>query len=495
MKTYMNNKFFDKFYDKDKEILIDYFNKLNNNISLSNMEKRLFNEDFEKAIEYYLNHGYKLNKILKLLSVDNLGSYYKDNIDSWFPLDNAAKIYPLSMKESWMSVFRLSYYLKDNIVPEIFQIALTFTVKRFPTFSTSLRKGFFWNYIDSIRRRYQVYRDNRTPCSYINVSNFGKQSFKALYYKNRISVEYFHVLTDGYGGVIFLNTLVAEYLRLLGNEIEYNDLVLNINEEYKEEEIIDEFSTKKIGKINSLVDSKALELDGKLSNVRPCQLLHFDMNLQDIKNKCKEKDCTVTELMLAFIFIACSYSTSKDGYIKVQVPVNMRRYYESKTLRNFAMYAIIIIKKSDIGNLDCVLSIIKNQMKEKINKESLDATMNYTSKLVKSLRYIPLFIKRPIAKLVYGYLGDKVITTVLSNLGNIDIPQSMKSLVEKMDFSLGTGITNKAIFSLITCNDIVTLSISKLTLNSSVENSIYNLIKQNNINVEVYGSEVYGNKE
>ena len=32
----------------------------------------------------------------------------------------------------------------------------------------------------------QVYRDNRMPCSYINVSNFGKQSFKALYYKNRI---------------------------------------------------------------------------------------------------------------------------------------------------------------------------------------------------------------------------------------------------------------------------------------------------------------------
>jgi NRPS condensation-like uncharacterized protein len=238
-----------------------------------------------------------------------------------------------------------------------------------------------------------------------------------------------------------------------------------------------------------------LELDGKLSNVRPCQLLHFDMNLQDIKNKCKEKECTVTELMLAFIFIACSYSTSKDGYIKVQVPVNMRRYYESKTLRNFAMYAIIIIKKSDIGNLDSVLSSIKSQMKEKVNKESLDATMNYTSKLVKSLRYIPLFIKRPIAKIVYGYLGDKVITTVLSNLGNINIPQNMKSLVEKMDFSLGTGITNKAIFSLITCNDVVTLSISKLTLNSSVENSIYNLIKQNNINVDVYGSEVYGNKK
>ena len=59
----------------------------------------------------------------------------------------------------------------------------------------------------------------------------------------------------------------------------------------------------------------------------------------------------------------------------------------------------------------------------------------------------------------------------------------------------GTTITNKLLFSIITCNNILTLSISKYTLNTSVENNLYNLLIQNNIKVKVYGSENYDNKK
>ncbi len=495
MKKIISNKFYDKFDDSEKEILKGYFQELNNCIFLTSRETKLFIEDFENAILYYYNNGYEISEILNFLSLDRLGNYYKDSISNWYPLDNAAKIYPLSMKESWMSVFRISCYLKENIVPELFQIALTFTIKRFPTFRTSIRKGFFWNYIDGIKKRFHVYRDNKLPCSYINVSNIGKQSFKAVYYNNRISIEYFHIITDGYGGVVFLNSLVNEYLRLLGHNVTYNNLVFNPMDKYDIEETTDEFTKKeKSKKTKSLVDSKALSLDGKLSNIRPCQLLHFDMNLSDIKSVCKKKNCTVTELILSFMFIACSYSTSKDGTIKIQVPVNMRRYYPSKTLRNFSLYVVICIDKKNITDVDSVLNIVKKQMKDKITLNNLNETMTYTNKLVNSIKLIPYFIKRPIASLVYGYLGDKVITTVLSNLGNINLPDEMKKEIIKMDFALGTGITNKALFSMITCNNIVTLSISKFTLNSAVENSIYNLIKENNIKIDVFGSDIYENK-
>lgn len=493
MKAY-SSKFLNNFNDEEKEKIINYFNNLNNNVFLTAVDTKLLDEDFEKAINYYLNHGYKLDSIIDILSINNLGTYHKDSVSNWYPLDNAAKIYPLSMKESWMSVFRLSYYLKEDVVPEILSIALTFTIKRFPTFSTSIRKGFFWNYIDGIRKRFHVYKDNKLPCSFINVSNIGKQSFKTVYYKNRISIEYFHILTDGYGGVVFLSTLVAEYLRLLGKNVSYNEIVLNINNDYSKDEIKDEFTERvSSNKSKSLVDSKALEIDGKLSNIRPCQLLHFDMNIDSIKSLCKKNDCSVTELILTFIFMCCSFSTSKDGYIKIQVPVNMRKFYPSKTLRNFSLYVVISIKRKNITDFDDVLLEVKKQMKEKITKVNLDNTMTYTNRLVKSIKCIPLFIKRPIALIVYGYLGDKVITTVLSNLGNINIPDDMKRNIEKMDFSLGTGITNKVLFSMLTCNNILTLSITKFTRNKSVENSLYNILEHNNIKVKVYGSDEYEN--
>lgn len=39
------------------------------------------------------------------------------------------------------------------------------------------------------------------------------------YYKNRINLEVFHVLTDGMGGINFLRELTYQYLRLTHPEL------------------------------------------------------------------------------------------------------------------------------------------------------------------------------------------------------------------------------------------------------------------------------------
>lgn len=488
--------FFEIFNESDKVIIKNYFKELDDSINLSKSETKLFNDDFKKAILYFYKKKVKITDIIKKLSIENIKDVYKETNNDWYPLDSSAKIYPLSMKENWMSVFRLSYYLKEKVVPEIFQIALLFTIKRFPTFKTSIRRGFFWHYIEEIKKRFHVYEDKMLPCSYINVSNIGKQSFKAVYYKNRISVEYFHILTDGYGGIVFLSTLVATYLRLLGNDISYNDIVLNINNEPDKEEIKDEFKGKKTNtKEKSLIENKALQVDGKLSSIKPCQIIHYDINVNDLKSLAKEYNATITELILTYIFISLSHSTSGNGNIKVQVPINMRKYYPSKTIRNFSLYMTININRNDITSFDKTLKEIKKQMKEKNNLAYLNGIMKYVNKLVSSIKFIPMFIKKPIASIVYGYAGDKSLTSVLSNLGNVSIPEDMKKYIEKMDFVLGTAITNRVLFSMITVNDILTLTISKSTTNSSVENNLYNLFKQNGIDVNVHGSELYENRK
>ena len=491
----MNESFLAKFNLKDQDLLKNYFNKLNNKVILSRKEKEKFILDFEKAIIYFSKEK-EVPEILEILSLDNIGNFYTEKPTNWYPLDNSAKIYPLSMKENWMSVYRISYYLTEDIVPEIMQIALTFTIKRFPTFATSIRKGFFWHYIESIKKRFELVEDVEVPCSYINVSALGKQSFKVLYYKNRISVEFFHILTDGYGGIVFLSTLLTEYLRLMGNKVDYNDIILNINEEIKKEEIKDEFIDKQIAsKSGNLLDSKALSLDGKISNIRPCQIIHLDLDIHKLKDLAHKYNATINELMLSYLFLVLSYSTSKEGYIKIQVPVNMRKYYKSNSLRNFSLYNNISIKKSEITSLEEVIKKVKNQCQEKLSKNKLNEVMIESNKLVKSLRFIPLFIKRPIANFIYGFIGDKAQTTVLSNLGVIKLPSSIASNIKSADFVLGTTISNKVLFSLITVNDIVTVSLSKFTTNKSVENNLYNIFKENNLLLRVHGSEEYENRK
>lgn len=491
----MNEKFLSNFTEDDREELSIYFDNLNKKIKLSKKETKNFIEDFEKAILYY-SKSMKVEDILELLSLDNLGDIYFKKPTNWYPLDNSAKIYPLSMKENWMSLYRLSYYLTEDVVPEILQIALLFTMKRFPTFATSIRRGFFWNYIDGIKKRFSIIEDNVIPCSYINISKVGKQSFNVLYYKNRISVEIFHTLADAYGGITFLSTLVTEYFKLLGKDVSYNDIALDVNEEVNPEEIKDEFIDKKVESRNgSLIDSKALSLDGKLSNVSPCQIIHFDLDLKKLKDLAHKNKVTINELMLSFLFMVLSYSISKEGYIKIQVPVNMRKFYKSKTVRNFSLYNNISLKKSEITSLESVIKKVKNQSQEKLSKNKINEVLVYSNKLVHSLRFVPLFIKRPIANFIYGFIGDKASTSVLSNLGVVPLPSESLKNIKAADFVLGTTISNKVLFSLITVNDIVTLTVSKFTNNTAVENGLYNIFKENDLILRIHGSENYENRK
>ena len=129
-----------------------------------------------------------------------------------------------------MSVFRLSVYLYEEVVPELLQMALTFTIKRFPSFATTLKKGVFWHYLDSTKRRFIIERERDLPCQPMKVSHSGSASFRVMYFENRISVEFFHMLTDGTGGMTFLKVLTAEYLRLLGADIRADETLWDSND-------------------------------------------------------------------------------------------------------------------------------------------------------------------------------------------------------------------------------------------------------------------------
>ncbi|NCU32972.1 MAG: hypothetical protein EOM23_08600, partial [Candidatus Moranbacteria bacterium] len=209
--------------------LTAYFLELSKRIVLPPKEKRKIIRDFEQVVQYYLDAGIPVDLALQRLDLANLGGFYSRPATRWFALDYAAKIYPLSLAHGQISLFRLSVYLKAPVQPEILQIALTFTIKRFPQFATTLKKGFFWQYLDSTKGHYPVMEEVERPLYPIRVSLSGSKTFKVLYFQNRISVEIFHALTDGSGGMVFLKTLIREYFRLLGLEAPLDETTFDIN--------------------------------------------------------------------------------------------------------------------------------------------------------------------------------------------------------------------------------------------------------------------------
>lgn len=480
--------------DDEKHLSAEFFADFKTRCSLIKGERHKMRDDFRRAILYYHSQNIPLKEALEYLALENLGGFYAHPPTLWYPLDDAAKIYPLSMDHGRMTLFRLSVYFKKDIVPELLQMALNFTIKRFPSFATTLKKGFFWHYLDTSKRRYCIEKEQNIPCRPISVSLSGSQTFRVLYYKNRLSVEFFHVLTDGSGGLTFLRVLAAEYLRLTGVKAENDGTLLNINDSPSPEEISNEFPRVERSESGGFLDKPATQMSGILSKTKPCRVIHFKMDTDSLKAAAAKHNTSVTSLMLSIMFLAGKSATEElHGELSIQVPVNMRKFYPSETVRNFSMYCTVRIPIEKIRNFADLTAEISRQLTEKGTKENMDKMANSAENLVHMLAYIPLAIKQPIAKRVYGFLSDTVFSNTLSNLGVVEMPAGYAEHIESMDFVLGPLITNRTACAMITFGNTSTFSVTKSTTDPTFEEVMYRYLLEEGIITEVEGSELYEN--
>ena len=133
---------------------------------------------------------------------------------NWVRLDNASKIFPATCNNKDSKVFRLSCELKDHVEPTVLQEALDRTIKVFPHYCSVMRRGIFWYYLEESDIQPIVTRENLPVCAPIYQHEERNLLFRVMYYRRRISLEIFHALADGTGGVWFLQVLIYYYLLL-----------------------------------------------------------------------------------------------------------------------------------------------------------------------------------------------------------------------------------------------------------------------------------------
>ena len=84
--------------------------------------------------------------------------------------------------------------------------------------------------------------DVSDPCQPVRFKEDNGWLVRFYYYRNRISIEVFHALSDGGGAIVFFRTLLAEYLRQTGVDIPAGNGVLDLNEPPREEEMEDAYA-------------------------------------------------------------------------------------------------------------------------------------------------------------------------------------------------------------------------------------------------------------
>ena len=131
----------------------------------------------------------------------------------WMRLDNAAKIYPAARRQNWSNIFRLSATLTEAVDTAALRRALDITVKRFPSTAVRLRRGAFWYYLQQLEHAPALREESSYPLTRMSRKEIRKCAFRVIVYGNRIALEIFHSVTDGNGALVFLKSLLAQYLQ------------------------------------------------------------------------------------------------------------------------------------------------------------------------------------------------------------------------------------------------------------------------------------------
>lgn len=365
----------------------------------------------------------------------------------WLRLDNAAKIYPASRNNNWSNIFRLSATLKEPVDTEILSSALDITVRRFPSIAARLRKGVFWYYLEQLPQAPMISQEGSFPLMHMSRSAVRKCAFRVIVYRNRIAVEFFHSLTDGTGGLIFLKTLLAEYLqRKYGTPIPTGDGILDRTEEPSPGELEDSFP-KYAGPYGaSRRESNAFRLTGTPEPDGYRNLTCFHLDTQQVLDAAHAQGVSLTSYLCAVLLQAIlELQREKIPFrqfrkpVKVQIPVNLRSLFPSHTLRNFALYTNPEVNPR-LGDysLSEICKLVHHHLGMAVTAKQMSTQIaaNVKSERSPFVRLMPLFLKNIALKIAFLTVGERKICLSLSNLGNVKLPPEMSRHIERMDFIL-----------------------------------------------------------
>ena len=429
------------------------------------------NEDAYAAINKFLN---------KVMS--------EENKLRWVKLDNAAKIYPAARRRNWSNVFRLSATLKEPVDEQVLQSALDVTVRRFPSIAARLRRGLFWYYLQQLPAAPKISHEYSYPLARMYSGETRQCAFRVIVYDKRIAVEFFHSLTDGNGALVFLKTLVAEYLtQKYGISVPAEKGVLGRLEDPSEEELEDSFQKYAGPVTKSRGSTAAFRLQGTPEPDGFRHLTCLKMPVKDVLQAAHAHGVSLTGFLCAVMMQAFmnlqqekAGSSRKLRPIKVLIPVNLRKLFPSKTLRNFAMYTIPEIDpKLGQYSFNEICKVVHHTMGAEITPKQMSKMIaaNVSSERLLAVRLMPLPIKNAVMKAVFNAVGERTSCISLSNLGAIQLPDAMKDYVDRMDFILGVQATAPHNCGVLSYGDTLYINFIRNIQESELEYHFFRILR------------------
>ena len=413
--------------------------------------------------------------------------------DTWYRVDNVAKVFLASANERDTRSFRITCTLKEDIEENILSEAVKIAAKERPQYQVTILSGFFWHYMEQIDDEPVVTKEFERPCPMLNDSKtFGKLHYRVTYFNKRINLDFFHAIADGNGAIEFLNLIVYHYLKLKhSDEIPNLTMTSGASEADLSEDSFRHYYSKNKKNIKKKKDKNAYQIKGAKLPYNQIQFMEVHMNVKDVLKKAKENNVSLTSYIASKLMM-CIYKDmpviKRIQPVTISMPVNLRNYYPSYTSRNFfnSVNVSHVFKNTD--TFESVATQFQADLKNELTPEAVEARMYDYEKLERFffIKIFPLFIKNPVVNMVTKSKAKKV-TAVVSNLGILKVPEELADYIESYNAYCSTS----SLFVVCsTFNDKFVLGISSAYKNTRVLRDFIKGLSDEGIDITLYANEV-----
>lgn len=416
----------------------------------------------------------------------------------WLKLDNSGKLFPMLRYRDYQNIFSISVELTNLINPELIESCINTTLERFPSFKVSLKRGAYWYYFERNSRPFRIVPEDDILMRHMGPEDNNGYPFRITYHESRISFEMYHCVADGAGLIEFIKSLLVTYLTTLGHVMSDCDNILTVDSPIDAKEYEDSFKTyyKKM-RIRDMTVSKmtgmtsVYKASGKLFENEGKGVILGKCKTSEIIALCKKNGCSVTEylcgLYMYSIYMAKGRHEDNPARLVVFIPMNLRRLYDSVTLRNFSLFARASLPQNnkDITLIDFI-NCVKASLKEELQLSEIDKNISTAVRAEKliAMRVLPLFMKKMIFKITnFANKVKPTKTSSFSNLGAIVLPESIRKHIIDFNFSLRSSANIPIALSMVSCYDSMSICITRNLIDTTIEKFFFSSLAELGINL------------
>lgn len=419
----------------------------------------------------------------------------------WLKNDTASIMFSAIESSKQSRIFRISAVFKnEEIDPIRLKKAVENVMPRYPHIMYRDVKGYYWAYLEKCDRLPTVSVEEYRPAELRRLGRDGAPEIVFLYYKRRLSVEGNHIYGDGTGFVELLKSVVAEYMILGGADRKAFEGVRFGDEKGSATELENAFR-------RYATKEKLKKVKREKSHILPKEYVKDYQNficgivpVEQLKPLCKQRNLTITEFIASAMILAIIKSAKSpiNKTIIIDIPANLRQLFPSDTVRNFTSPMPIHFKpkgREDVTH-DEIIEAVRGQLKKYNTKENQQAFINHSFALTQSVpaQLILSIFKQWGMNLIQRISHNSEMTVVLSNMGNVKMPEIMSEALERVELVGGDArVYDMSVFTTaISLNGYMHIGFNYSTKDFSFCREFFRILAGYGLSVRVESSDENG---